>query len=146
MVRHSKRRFVAAVLAGACVSFLPLTSIAARLGNHGAPLSDEAVRDRADALIAQMTAEEKAGQLSQHFYFQLFPAMTRAARDALEHGQAGALLFVTDPDEINRLQQIAREKSRLKIPVLFGFDVIHGLGPIFPLPLGMAASWDPSLV
>src|SRR6202012_2047046 len=55
-------------------------------------------------------------------------------------------LFVTDPAEINRLQHLAVDQSRLKIPMLFGFDVIHGLHTIFPVPIGMAASWDPRLV
>src|SRR5690348_925448 len=64
---------------------------------------------------------------------------------ALAEGGAGSLLFVTDPAEINRLQRLAVEGSRLGIPLLFGFDVIHGLRTIFPVPLGLAASWDPAL-
>src|SRR6202012_2485875 len=55
-------------------------------------------------------------------------------------------LFVTDPAVVNRLQHIAVDQTRLKIPLLFGFDVIHGLHTIFPVPIGMAASWDPRLV
>jgi beta-glucosidase len=58
----------------------------------------------------------------------------------------GAFLFVTDPRETNRLQHIAVEKTRLKIPLLFGFDVIHGLTTIFPVPIGQAASWDPAMI
>jgi beta-glucosidase len=54
-------------------------------------------------------------------------------------------LFLTDPVVINRLQHIAVEKSRLHIPLIFGFDVIHGFRTIFPVPIAMAASWDPSL-
>ena len=61
-------------------------------------------------------------------------------------GKVGSLLFVTDPAIINRFQKIAVENSRLKIPLLFGFDVIHGFHTIFPVPLAMAASWDPALV
>lgn len=111
-----------------------------------APVSEDNAHARADALIAQMTAQEKAGQLSQYFYFQIFPPMNEAADAALESGAVGSLLFVTDPVEVNRLQKIAIEHSRLKIPLLFGFDVIHGLHTIFPVPLGMAASWDPKMV
>ena len=62
---------------------------------------------------------------------------------ALRRGGAGSLLFVTDPAETNRLQRLAIEGNRLGIPLLFGFDVIHGLRTILPVPIAMAASWDP---
>lgn len=108
------------------------------------PPSDQEVDARADALMAQMTPEEKAGQLSLFFHFQ---AGANAETDAaIAAGDVGGLLFVSDPAEINRLQHIAVERSRLKIPLLFGFDVIHGLHTIFPVPLALAASWDPQLV
>ena len=112
-----------------------------------------------DELIAQMTPEEKAGQLTQHFYFRLpagaetelalprdidgQPAMVESS---VGGGGAGALLFVTDPGEINRLQRLAVEGSRLGIPLLFGFDVIHGFRTILPVPIAMAASWDPDTI
>lgn len=130
----------------AAVAALPLT-VPPASAKPGASLSqdDDAVRAKADALIAQMTLEEKAGQLTQFFHFSDF------ARDgkmelAIENGTVGALLFVTDPAATNRLQRVAMEKSRLKIPLLFGFDVVHGLHTIFPAPLGLAASWDPAMV
>ncbi|WP_246381535.1 glycoside hydrolase family 3 N-terminal domain-containing protein [Novosphingobium chloroacetimidivorans] len=93
-----------------------------------------------------MTPEEKAAQLTQYFYLQPIPAANKPALEALRTTGLGSLLFVTDPAEVNRLQRIAVEQSRLKIPLLFGFDVIHGLRTIFPVPIGMAASWDPALV
>lgn len=65
--------------------------------------------------------------------------------DAVADGRAGAVLFSSDPAANNRLQKMAIEGSRLKIPLLFGYDVIHGLRTIFPVPLGMAASWDPQV-
>jgi beta-glucosidase len=109
-------------------------------------LDDDAVRARVDALLAQMTTEEKAGQITQ--YFDFFRAPEEAARVTAEMaaGRAGSLLFVADPVEINRLQRIAVEETRLKIPVLFGYDVIHGLRTILPVPIAMAASWDPEIV
>lgn len=107
-----------------------------------AAYSDEQVRARADALIAQMTLEEKAGQLATVF---AMPQMASMVEKRVASG-GGALLFATDPVEINRLQRLALEKNRLKIPLLFGFDVIHGLHTIFPVPIGMAASWDPDMV
>ncbi|WP_380806566.1 beta-glucosidase BglX [Sphingobium tyrosinilyticum] len=133
-----------ALAAGACFAAL---SGAPAVGQAPAPTSsiDEAVKAKADTLIAQMTPEEKAGQLTQFFYFAQFPS-NGAVEKAIEAGGMGSVLFVTDPSALNRLQKIAMEKSRLKIPLLFGFDVIHGLHTIFPVPIGLAASWDPSLV
>ena len=66
--------------------------------------------------------------------------------DALARGGCGSLLFQTDPAEINRLQRLAVEGSRHGIPALFGFDVIHGLRTILPVPIAMAASWDPETI
>jgi len=65
---------------------------------------------------------------------------------ALREGKVGSLLFVTDPTETNRLQRLALEGNRHGIPVLFGFDVIHGLRTILPVPIAMAASWDPATI
>jgi beta-glucosidase len=110
-----------------------------------APPDIDAVRKRATALVAQMTPEEKAGQLTQYFFIPV-PPMKDNVENELRAGRVGSLLFVTDPRETNRLQKIALEGSRLKIPLLFGFDVIHGLRTVFPVPIGMAASWDPALV
>ncbi|HEY9545099.1 MAG TPA: beta-glucosidase BglX [Solimonas sp.] len=109
-------------------------------------LADAEVTVRANALIARMTPAEKAGQLSQYFYISVFPPQAKLVDKALLEGGVGSLLFVSDPAEANRLQKIAIENSRLKIPLLLGFDVIHGLHTIFPVPLAMAASWDPALV
>lgn len=107
---------------------------------------DAAVQARAAALVAQMTPEEKAGQLTQYFYFPAFAPMAEQVEQSIAEAGTGSVLAITDPALINRLQKIALEKTRLKIPLLFGFDVIHGLRTIFPVPIGMAASWDPALV
>src|SRR5215469_13777757 len=92
-----------------------------------------------------MTLEEKAGQLSQYFYLAGFSVQNEFVEGEVRAGRAGSLLFVSNQRETNRLQHIAVEESRLGIPLLYGFDVIHGLRTIFPVPLGMAASWDPQL-
>jgi beta-glucosidase len=107
--------------------------------------TDDLLVQRATALLSEMTLEEKAGQLSQYFYMGGWTAQNELVEAQLRAGQAGSLLFVADPHETNRLQRIAVEESRLGIPLLFGFDVIHGLRTISPVPLGMAASWDPQL-
>lgn len=97
-----------------------------------------ATEARADALLQQMTPEEKLGQLNQLFRFGPSPKMD----EQIKKGEIGSLLFVTDPVELNRLQHLAVDNSRLHIPLIFGFDVIHGFRTIFPIPLAMAASWD----
>ena len=124
------------------------TALLAVLGSvpsHAAPLDDAVVRARADALIAKMTPEEKAGQITQYFDFTSAPDEAKRVTAEMAAGRAGSLLFVTDPAELDRLQHIAVEKTRLKIPLLFGFDVIHGLRTIMPVPIAMAASWDPKV-
>jgi beta-glucosidase len=108
--------------------------------------TNETLQQRAKTLLAAMTPEEKAGQLSQYFYLAGFSAQTEFVEGEVRAGRAGSLLFVFDAAQTNRLQRLAVEESRLGIPLLFGFDVIHGLRTIFPVPLGLAASWDPALV
>lgn len=97
---------------------------------------------RAEAVLKAMTLDEKAGQVSQQFMFGEFEQFAPAVRDQ----KVGSLLFVTDPATINRLQKVAVEQTRLKIPLIFGYDVIHGFRTIFPVPIGNAASWDPDNV
>jgi beta-glucosidase len=121
------------------------------------------VAERVDALIARMTVAEKAGQLTQYFYFGALPSagneagnqdapgpalpgQAAAVEAALARGEVGSLLLVTDPAEVNRLQRLAVAGNRHGIPVVFGFDVIHGLRTIFPVPIAMAASWDPEAI
>ncbi len=117
-------------------------------------------RAAAKALLAAMTPAEKAGQLTQYFYFGRSPRATPPTRRSAStparsparstprsrRGEVGSLLFVTDPAEINRLQRSRVEGNRHGIPVLFGFDVIHGLRTILPVPIAMAASWDPATI
>ena len=109
-------------------------------------LNPEHIEAKANQLLAEMTLDERAGQLSQYFYLAGLPTQTAFVEAEIRAGRAGSLLFVADPHETNRLQRLAVEESRLGIPLLFGFDVIHGLRTIFPVPLGLAASWDPLLV
>ena len=125
----------------------------------GSGHDDAEVAERVDALIARMTVAEKAGQLTQYFYFgslpsegnqdapgAALPGQAAAVEAALASGEVGSLLLVTDPAEVNRLQRLAVAGNRHGIPVVFGFDVIHGLRTIFPVPIAMAASWDPEAI
>lgn len=90
-----------------------------------------------------MTLEEKIGQMEQ---VAMNTDDRKGVEEEIKAGKVGSLLFVTDPVEVNRLQKIAVEQSRLHIPLIVGFDVIHGFRTIFPVPLAMASSWDPALV
>ena len=122
------------------------------------PPDDAAVRARVEELLAAMTPAEKAGQLTQYFYFRLPEGAPGPVLDIdpdeqpemveskLADGVVGSLLFVTDPARINQLQRMAVEGNRLGVPVLFGFDVIHGLRTVLPVPIAMAASWDPGTI
>ncbi len=99
---------------------------------------------KAEKLLARMTLDEKIGQMSQLDigYFKDVEQLKQAVRD----GRCGSLLNFLGTEQVNEIQRIAMEESRLGIPLLLGRDVIHGYRTIFPIPLGMAASWNPDAV
>jgi len=99
---------------------------------------------RADKMLAQMTLDEKIGQMSQLDigYFRDAEQLKKAIRD----GRCGSLLNFLGVEQVNEIQRIAMEESRLGIPLIIGRDVIHGFRTVFPIPLGMAASWNPEIV
>ena len=103
-----------------------------------APSGDE-IDQRVEELLSQMTLEEKIGQMNQVSGGYQFSDMIR-------EGGVGSILNIVDPVEINAVQRIAVEESRLGIPILVSRDVIHGFRTIFPIPLGMAATFDPAIV
>jgi beta-glucosidase len=113
-----------------------------------AQLAGKALNAKVDALLRQMTLEEKIGQTVQYSAgFATGPSGSKLSYDDLvKDGATGSLLNVFGADKTNHYQHIAVEKSRLHIPLLFGLDVIHGDRTTFPVPLGLAASWDPKLV
>lgn len=110
-----------------------------------APSSSADATRRAQALLRQMTLDEKIGQLNLAAGVALGGMMTAASDSDIIHGRVGAILWLANPVEMNRMQHLAVEKSRLRIPLIFGLDVIHGYRTLFPIPLGMASSWDPSV-
>lgn len=95
-----------------------------------------------DHLLKQMTLTEKIGQMSQ---LAMNDREAPLVEERIRKEQVGSLLFITDPEKINRLQHIAVDETRLHIPLIIGFDVVHGFRTIYPIPLAMASSWDPSL-
>ncbi len=116
----------------------------AALARTTEPIADQKI----DALLREMTLEEKVGQLVQ--YSAGPPAGPTAGpidyKNMIQEGEVGALFNVTTAQDSNTYQRIAVEKSRLHIPLLFGQDVIHGFRTEFPIPLGLASTWDPELV
>jgi beta-glucosidase len=111
-------------------------------------IADPKLDGRIESILHGMTLEEKIGQLVQYSAGQATgPGTGRTDyKDMIARGQIGALLNVIDTPLVNEYQHIAVEKSRLHIPLLFGLDVIHGFRTEFPIPLGMASTWDPALV
>ena len=97
--------------------------------------ADRAIERRVNALLAQMTLKEKLEQI------QLLPDF-KVTPEEIRNG-LGSILSVTDPAQIREYQRIAVEESRLKIPLLFAFDTIHGFRTVFPIPLATGASFDP---
>jgi beta-glucosidase len=95
-----------------------------------------------------MNLEEKVGQLVQYSSGQpTGPGTGRTDyEDMIAKGQVGALFNITNARAVNAYQRIAVDKSRLHIPLLFGLDIIHGFRTEFPVPLGLASTWDPALV
>jgi len=102
------------------------------------------IEKRVSALLARMTLEEKLGQLQQ-LDGQGDGNFRPEHVDMVRKGLLGSTLGVRNGGRPNQLQRIAVEQSRLKIPLLFGFDTIHGYRTIFPIPLAEAATWDPAL-
>jgi beta-glucosidase len=150
-MRHAARCTRTFINRGECRRYLrtmtALLAIAFTTSCAGAqrilPQSDhQDFQQQAYLLLKQMTVEEKIGQLNQHF----LTSKSKTIDEGVMAGKYGSFQFMTDPATINRLQHVAVEKSRLHIPLLFAYDVIHGFHTIFPVPLAMSASWDTDLV
>lgn len=101
---------------------------------------DSDVESRVESLLSQMTMEEKLGQMNQ-----LSPWDFEELAARVRKGEVGSILNVVNPEEVNKIQKIAVEESRLGIPILVSRDVIHGYKTIFPIPLGQAATFNPQI-
>lgn len=101
-----------------------------------------------DALMKKMTLEEKIGQLNLPGAGDIVTGQASSSDIAkkIEQGKVGGLFNIKSVAKIKEVQRLAVEKSRLKIPLLFGMDVIHGYETVFPIPLGMSCVWDMNLV
>jgi beta-glucosidase len=101
-----------------------------------------------DQLVAKMTLDEKIGQLNlpSSGDFTTGQAQSSDIGKKIEQGLVGGLFNIKGVGKIRDVQKVAVEKSRLKIPMIFGMDVIHGYETTFPIPLGLSASWDMDLI
>jgi beta-glucosidase len=99
--------------------------------------ADKGIERKVDDLVRQMTLQEKLMQLQLDADWQATDDQARAG--------LGGVFSLTDPAKIDHLQHVAVEQSRLHIPILFAFDTIHGYRTVFPIPLGQASSFDPSV-
>jgi beta-glucosidase len=138
--------------------------------SSNAQLADPKIEERVDKLLRQMTLEEKIGQLVQYndtgdgpaaggevgkgdqnkqgVIIAINPVTANHinSQQLAATGRLGSMLNTIGAQRTNMYQHLAVDKSRLHIPLLFGADVIHGFRTIYPVPLGLAASWDPQLV
>lgn len=109
---------------------------------------DMDVERKIDSLLNLMTIEEKLGQLNQvgpRWNFEKGPEGSAQAA-LVKNGRIGSYLYLTGAENTRRIQRIAVEESRLKIPLIFGLDIIHGYRTTFPIPLALACTWNPELV
>lgn len=108
----------------------------------------KAFEGRIDSLLRIMTLEEKIGQMNQYNGFWDITGPVPTAGDAalkyanLEKGLVGSMLNIRGAEQVRKMQELALKGSRLRIPLIFGMDVIHGYKTMFPIPLAEAASWD----
>ena len=127
-----------------------LTAVLAAVtfGGCTGPVGYDDTDRKVDSLLKQMTLDEKIGQMSQFSCNWDFTGaiMPDDYREYLRKGMVGSILNGYTVAGIRRLQSEALEHSRLKIPVLFGYDVVHGYRTIFPIPLGESCTWDPELM
>ncbi len=141
-VTHRTRQFGLWLVAAVAACFVLLAGAQPSLARNE-PQAEQ--QTDLEALLGRMTPEEKIGQLVQRMGGRSKALNSRLGPDELDRvrrGEVGSYLHVAGAAELRELQRVAVEESRLGIPLLFSMDVVHGYRTIFPVPLGMAASWD----
>lgn len=127
--------------------FVSVCLLTLQLFSCGGGFSDrqnenEQIEEKVEDLLAQMTLEEKIGQMNQVSPYGDLDEMAQLVRE----GKVGSFLNLSGAEQVNKMQKVAVEESRLGIPLLIARDVIHGYKTIFPIPLGQAATFNPELV
>jgi beta-glucosidase len=113
------------------------------------PSNDEIIRGKVDSVLSKMTLEEKIGQMAQlsSWGAENQPLNTdQSYIEEVKAGRVGSILNVTGSELTRKVQEVAIKESRLGIPLIFGYDVVHGYKTIFPIPLAQASSWDTASV
>lgn len=124
------------------ISLLVLSACSKKQGSHSG------LDQRVDSLLRLMTLEEKIGQLNLPSAgdFVTGQAENTDIAKKIAKGQVGGLFNIKSVSKIKEIQKLAVEKSRMKIPLIFGMDIIHGYETVFPIPLGLSCSWDMELI
>jgi beta-glucosidase len=132
------------MLIGVAVIF----SIAANAQQNDAKSDSYRMKIFIDGLMKKMTLEEKLGQLNLSGSGDIVTGQAKSSDIAkkIREGKVGGLFNIKSVAKIKDVQRIAVEESRLKIPLIFGMDVIHGYETVFPIPLGLSCSWDMNLI
>lgn len=123
---------------------IPLFAIIAVACQSGQETSEDSIDGRVDSVLNLMTLEEKVGQLTLYTsdWDVTGPSIRSGYKEDIKAGKVGAIFNAYTPAYTRMLQEVAVKETRLGIPLLFGYDVIHGHKTIFPIPLAEAASWD----
>lgn len=127
------------------IAFLLACCILSSCGDSNSGNStDKSMNSFIDDLMSKMTLDEKIGQLNLPSSGDITTGQAKSSNIAekIKAGQVGGLFNIKGVDKIREVQRVAVEESRLKIPLLFGMDVIHGYETVFPIPLGLAATWN----
>jgi beta-glucosidase len=114
-----------------------------------AQTTDAKMKTFVAGLMAKMTLEEKIGQLNlvtPGWGVPTGSVVSKGVEDNIRKGRVGGLFGIFGPDKVRQAQTLAMNESRLRIPLIFGLDVIHGHKTIFPIPLGLSCSWDTALI
>jgi beta-glucosidase len=130
------------------LGLIGIVSVGARAIDSKVDLASQSYSIKVDAMLKQMTIDEKIGQLNLSSSGDITTGEIKKSNVAkkIEEGKLGGLFNIKSAAKIRNIQQIAVEKSRLKIPLLFGMDVVHGYQTSFPIPLGLSSSWDIPLI
>ena len=152
MRTHLEIRATLLFLTHSTLARLPLGLLAACLLPHTAAVAEAepgSASERATALLAQMTTDEKISQLTLSTGYGTVTGpvgLQQSLEGEIRQGECGNVFNVMSVAQVSKLQKIAVQATRLHIPLLFGYDIIHGYKTIFPICLGEAASWNPTLI
>ncbi len=140
----------------ACITAILITSCKSNKENISVvstetisvPVLVDPIAVKVDSILGLMTLEEKLGQLNLPSSGDITTGQAQSSDIAkkIEQGKVGGLFNIKSVEKIRDVQKIAMEKSRLKIPLIFGMDVIHGYETTFPIPLGLSSSWDMDMI